>query len=68
MKYFPVILFVPAALFAWAAIVANTKDKETKLTPPKAILLFISGIVVLLPISVWRDFLGWLAHAVFHSN
>ena len=68
MRYFPLILFVPAALIAWAAIVANAKDKEPKLTPAKAILVFFSGVAILLPISVWNHFFSWLSRAVFHSN
>lgn len=68
MKYLPLILFVPAAIIAWAAIVANAKEKDTNLTPSKAVLVFICGILILMPISAWRTFLGWLSHMLFHSN
>jgi hypothetical protein len=68
MKYFPLLLFLPAAIVAWAAFVAESKNDGKKLKPSEAVLAFLLGVVFLLPISVWGDFFGWLAHKVFNSN
>jgi hypothetical protein len=67
MKYFPLILFIPAAIAVLAAIV-TTKDRQTKLTLSNAVLVFIVVVVILTPTSILLDFLIWMKHALFHSH
>jgi hypothetical protein len=63
MKYFPLILIavVIAMVLLLAICAGNKREREVAFG-------IILVVVFFLPLRVFRDFLVWLANAVFHSN
>jgi uncharacterized membrane protein len=62
--YFPLLLFLPAAIFSIAAMVA-ADNRKTKRRFLHSALVFIGLLVFFLPLRFWRDLFNWLFH---HSS
>jgi hypothetical protein len=62
VKYLPLLLFAPALLLLWAAIVSEKPESKRNFLKSAAVFLF--GIVIFVPIYFWKE----LAKRLFHSN